>query len=96
MSCMTSIIDMTLLNKQEDVDSEAAIVTFVAAQQNGTWQYVYKRDFSGGIKTKVEIKMDSTGPDLAELCIERLAAFIHELPRLGECVNSVKIDCDVT
>lgn len=95
MAKMSSIINMTLQSKQEDVDSETAIAVYVATTTNGQWSYLYKRDFAGGIKTSVEIVEDSNGPDQAEFCIETLAAFLKDLPRGGQCVNGVKIDCDV-
>jgi hypothetical protein len=92
---MSTIINMTLLTKQEDIDSETTIAAYVATTTNGQWSYIYKRDFAGGIKTSVEIQQDSNGPDSAEFCIEKIAAFIKNLPRSGDCVNAVKIDCEV-
>lgn len=95
MARMKTIIDMTLLTKQEDVDSETTIATYVATTTNGEWEYLYKRDFSGGIKASVEIRQDSNGPDAAEFCIEKMAAFLKNLPRTGDCITNVKVDCDV-
>jgi hypothetical protein len=95
MARMQTIIDMTLLTKQEDVDSETVIATYAASCTNGQWSYLYKKDFAGGIKTRVEIREDSNGPDQAEFVIETLAAFLKNFPRSGNCIDNVKIDCDV-
>lgn len=95
MAKMTSIIDMILESKQEDVDSETVIATYVATCADGEWSYLYKRDFAGGIKASVEIRQTSNGPDSAEFCIEKMAAFLKNLPRTGDCIKNVKVDCDV-
>jgi hypothetical protein len=91
---LSVIIGMTLLTKQEDVDSETTISTFTTTH-SGIWEYLYKRDFSGGIQSKVEIKIDTNGPDEAKVYIKAIADLIKNLPRSGESVNGVKIDCDV-
>jgi hypothetical protein len=86
-------ISMTLLSKSEDTASETTIGTF-ATTHSGIYEYIYRRDFSGGIESKVEIRVSSADIDETKTRLKGAADLLKNLPRLGQCVTGVKVDGD--